>query len=368
MPKQAKKEQVLINYYVDIAESVKKYIERNIEQGVSPSDTAKAANYSLKQLNRIFFMVTGLTIGEYIRWNKLAKALFELKHSDASIISIALKYGYDSQEAFTRAFKENFSVTPGEYKKMKSGFTAKNWHINQFIHQTAHNFLTEILSALQGLSKVKTPEAELALKKLSAIFQKNATNWLEVDPSYWSSPNSHFFNDFKTAILEHRIAEFDYYTTYGKSIPKKSHRRIEPVQLWFKSRAWYIKGHCLSRKEMRTFRLTRIRNLKITTERFTPRDLPPTNPTAYSNENQPPLVKYKFRVKPEMISRIYDEFEGGTIKKQRDGSYIVTILWPEDNWVYGTILSYGEYIDVLEPESIRQTIKEKVLKVAEIYC
>ena len=181
MPRPVAKKQPQMNYYIEVAESIKKYIERNIEQGVSPDNAAKVANYSLKQLNRIFFMVTGLTIGEYIRWNKLAKALFELKHNDASIINIAMKYGYDSQEAFTRAFKENFDVPPGEYKKAKGKFTAKNWHVNQFIHQTAHNFLIEILSALQGLSKAKTPEAEQVLKKLSAIFQKNATNWLDVD-------------------------------------------------------------------------------------------------------------------------------------------------------------------------------------------
>ena len=130
-----------MSYYTEVTESVKKYIENNIGQGVSPDDAARAANYSLKQLNRIFSLVTGLTIPEYIRWNKLTKALFELKYGDAPIIDIAFKYGYESQEAFTRAFKDNFSLTPGEYRKTKSEVTARNWHINQFIHQTAHDFL-----------------------------------------------------------------------------------------------------------------------------------------------------------------------------------------------------------------------------------
>lgn len=130
-----------MSYYIEVTESVKKHIEDNIEQGVSPDDAAKAANYSLKQINRIFALVTGLTIGEYIRWNKLTKALFELKYNDEPIIDIAFKYGYESQEAFTRAFKDNFSLTPGDYRKTKQRVTAKNWHINQLIHQTAHNFL-----------------------------------------------------------------------------------------------------------------------------------------------------------------------------------------------------------------------------------
>jgi predicted DNA-binding transcriptional regulator YafY len=74
----------------------------------------------------------------------------------------------------------------------------------------------EILSALQGLSNVKTPDTDHVLSKLSAIFQKNAANWLEVDFTFWNDDNSELFNSFKTAILERRIAEFDYYSTYGK--------------------------------------------------------------------------------------------------------------------------------------------------------
>ena len=84
----------------------------------------------------------------------------------------------------------------------------------------------EILSALQGLSNVKTAETEHVLQKLSTIFNKPTANWLEVDYSGWSHEND-FFNDFKRAILEHRIAEFDYYNSYGD----KTFRRIEPMQL-----------------------------------------------------------------------------------------------------------------------------------------
>jgi len=149
MSKNIKKEKVLrvvlmlggdaMNPYTEIVEYAKKHIEHNIEKGVNPDETARAVNYSLKQLNRIFTMFTGLTIGEYIRWNKLAKALFELKYTENPIVDISLKYGYDSQEGFTRAFKDNFSINPGEYRKTKHPVTAKNWHVNQFIHQEAHN-------------------------------------------------------------------------------------------------------------------------------------------------------------------------------------------------------------------------------------
>lgn len=132
-----------MNKYQELVKAAKKFVESNIEYGVSPDDAARAINYSLRQLNRIFSMSTGITVGEYIRWSKLAKSLFELKYSDNSVIDIALKYGYESQESYTRAFKDNFSLNPGEYRKTKQQVTPKNWHMNQFIHQSAHNALEE---------------------------------------------------------------------------------------------------------------------------------------------------------------------------------------------------------------------------------
>lgn len=127
----------------EITDMVKKYIYENIDENVSPTDTADAVNYSTRKLNRIFFLVTGLTLGEYIRWSKLAKAFFEVKHGGTPLIDICLKYGYETQGDFTRAFKDNFAVTPGDYRKTKQSITAKNWHVNEFIHQEAHNASSE---------------------------------------------------------------------------------------------------------------------------------------------------------------------------------------------------------------------------------
>ena len=221
----------------------------------------------------------------------------------------------------------------------------------------------EILSALQGLSNVKTAETSQVLRKLSTIFNKTAANWLEVDFTDWGYMNGRFFNDFKTAILEHRIVEFDYYSTYGE----KTRRRVEPIQLWFKSKAWYIKGFCLTRQDMRLFKLTRVKNLILTNESFTERDLLAIRPAAGHDEHQKQDVTLKLRIEPEMTYRVYDEFDEDNIEKQPDNSFIVTVTWPEDDWVYGTILSYGEYIEVIEPEHIKEIIKNKMLKSVKKY-
>lgn len=221
----------------------------------------------------------------------------------------------------------------------------------------------EILSALQGLSSVKTAETDQVLKKLSTLFNKNTVHWMEVDFSDWSFSNGIVFHDFKTAILERRIAEFDYYSTYGE----KTRRHIEPIQLWFKSKSWYIKGFCVTRQDVRLFKLTRVKNLKLTEEYFEQRNLlaSPLNPEPDEHRKQD--IALKLRIEPEMAYRVYDEFDEDMAEKQADGSFIISVTWPEDEWVYGTILSYGEYIEVLEPEHIREIIKNKTLKTAKRY-
>ena len=219
----------------------------------------------------------------------------------------------------------------------------------------------EILSALQGLSSIKTAETDYVLKKLSAVFNRSTVRWLEVDFTEWGYQNSDAFCNLKTAILERRIAEFDYYSAFGE----KTRRRVEPVQLWFKSKAWYLKGFCLLRQDMRLFKLSRIRDISVTHEIFSERDLLVTLPNPGPDGHQKDDVTLTFKIAPEMTHRVLDEF--GEAEKQPDGSFIVTVTWPEDEWVYGTILSYGEYIEVLEPEHIREITKNKLLRAVKKY-
>ncbi len=221
----------------------------------------------------------------------------------------------------------------------------------------------EILSALYGLSNIKTDDTNQILKKLSTIFSKTTTNWLEVDFTGWSHEND-FFNDFKIAILERRIVEFDYYNRDGD----KTFRRVEPIQLWFKSKSWYLKGCCLTKQSIRLYKLSRIKNLTVTDEIFTVRDSLTAmgNPTLGIYKGQQ-TATIKLRIEPERAYRVFDDFYESMVEKQPDGSFIVTVSWPEDDWLYGFLLSFGKYIEVLEPEHIRNIIKEESKKISEIY-
>ena len=220
----------------------------------------------------------------------------------------------------------------------------------------------DVLAALQILSNIEAADTNQTLHKLSAIFNKATTNWMEVDFSDWHYEKD-YFNDFKNAILEQYIIKFDYYNSYGD----KTSRRIEPVQLWFKSKSWYLKGFCLTKQDVRLYKLTRIKNLVITDEHFAKRDLLAEldNPTRNWDAQQE--VTLKLRVDSKMAYRVYDDFGENEVEKQVDGNFLITTTLTEDSWVYGFLLSYGRYVEVIEPESVRDVLKEESKNILKKY-
>lgn len=99
-----------------IAEAIN-YIEENIMDEITIEDIAKRAYISPFYFQKGFAMLCGYTIGEYIRQRRLTLAGSELVATDDKIIDIALKYGYDSPDSFTKAFTRFHGATPTAVRK-----------------------------------------------------------------------------------------------------------------------------------------------------------------------------------------------------------------------------------------------------------
>lgn len=93
-----------------------KYIEENLTENIEYKALAKIVGVSEYNLQRIFVFLTNMSLSEYIRKRRLSRAFEELKTTDIKIIDLAVKYQYDSQISFARAFKSMFEITPSECK------------------------------------------------------------------------------------------------------------------------------------------------------------------------------------------------------------------------------------------------------------
>jgi AraC family transcriptional regulator len=93
------------------------YIEANLREPFTLRDVARAAGYSPFHFHRLFLAVTGETPAAFIRRRRLAESARELHEPGKRSLDVALAYGYDSQEAFIRAFRRHFGVTPGRYQR-----------------------------------------------------------------------------------------------------------------------------------------------------------------------------------------------------------------------------------------------------------
>ena len=93
------------------------YVEQHLSSAIEIEDIAKAAATSKYHFQRMFHALTGFTVTEYVRNRRLTLAAEELAASDSKVIDIALKYGYETPEAFTRAFQRMHGVTPLTAKK-----------------------------------------------------------------------------------------------------------------------------------------------------------------------------------------------------------------------------------------------------------
>lgn len=93
-----------------------KYIEDNLTENIEYKELSKIVGVSEYNLQRIFTFLTNISLAEYIRKRRLSKAFEELKTTDIKIVDLAVKYQYDSQISFARAFKSMFGITPSECK------------------------------------------------------------------------------------------------------------------------------------------------------------------------------------------------------------------------------------------------------------
>jgi len=180
-----------MNYLVQIQKGID-FIETNLDQDITLNQVASAACISLWHFQRVFKALTNETLKTYIRSRRLANSLGKLLSSKQRIIEIAFAAGFQSQESFTRAFKQAFQLTPNEYRKLgdKSLFLKKIQfnrsylkHINQNITLNPEIYTQQsmMLIGMKTTFYSNTTEKNNIAKKIPPLWENFLSRLGEID-------------------------------------------------------------------------------------------------------------------------------------------------------------------------------------------
>lgn len=103
--------------YLKALETAIIYIENHLHDELRVEDVARYTGYSYYHLTRQFSALLGESVGSYIKKRRLSDAAKQLLYTDRKIIDIAIERGFESGEAFSRAFKAAYKVSPTLYRK-----------------------------------------------------------------------------------------------------------------------------------------------------------------------------------------------------------------------------------------------------------
>ncbi|MFD1412469.1 helix-turn-helix transcriptional regulator [Oceanobacillus jeddahense] len=210
-----------------------------------------------------------------------------------------------------------------------------------------------ILMALQNLEVTKNGSNHDTILKLKALFQTHLHQWIDIDFSQWGEYNNvhDIFELIKTAVWRSVQIHFEYANSKGEG----SYRVVNPVKLLYKSNAWYLQAFCVDKKDFRMFKLTRMYEIIITDNQFEPLDGPVLDKKSYAE-----YVHLDLLFSEKIAYRVFDEFNRNYITRQNNGTLLVSIDMPNEEWLIRYLLSFGKFIKILSPASIRSRFLEEV--------
>ena len=237
-------------------------------------------------------------------------------------------------------------------------------------------FSTDDLSALlMGLSNisgmVRGSEVANALAKVKSFIPSEKAKSIElkasqiyIDLTPWEGNASvkNALEIIKKALQENRLLIFTYIDGHGS----KTSRTVEPYQLVFKSRAWYVQTFCRLKNDYRLFRLSRMSDLKILEETFTPREY--QKPFLDFEETARSLqTDIKIRIHKSVLDRILDFCPYERLSQDGEEYYLADYPFFDSDYYYDMLLSLGDKCEILEPAHVREKLKQKIKNLAEIY-
>ncbi len=238
-------------------------------------------------------------------------------------------------------------------------------------------FSTDDLSALlMGLTNlsgmVRGSEVANAIAKVKSFIPSEKAKSVElkasqiyIDLTPWEGNGNvkTAIEIIKNALQENKLITFTYIDGHGT----KTTRTVEPYQLVFKGRAWYVQTFCRLKNDYRLFRLSRMSNLNIIEETFTPREY--QKPFLDFEETAKSFqIHIKIRIHSSVLDRILDFCPFDRITAAGGEYYLVDYPFVDSDYYYDMLLSLGDKCEVIEPDHVRKKLKQKIQNLINMYA
>ncbi len=222
----------------------------------------------------------------------------------------------------------------------------------------------QILFSLQSINKLEIDNTSI-YEKLKQVFSKQDIDWFEVDFSIWSKSERHKknFELLKNAVIAQQRITFNYHSTYGEY----TKRYVNPYKLCFKHNAWYLYAYDNDKQAERFFKILRMKDIEISDEVFERKAAVVTFLQSDLPKYAPNLVHLQLLINKQQAYRIYDEFDEAFVKINEHGDFIINVEFPESEWIYGFILSFGNDVTVLSPEYVKAEVIARLKKSLNNY-
>jgi predicted DNA-binding transcriptional regulator YafY len=235
--------------------------------------------------------------------------------------------------------------------------------------------MNDMLSILNTLKSVHTTLADSSLDKaidkftslvpqegLSKLHEYSEQFVIDIMPFGYHKRQRRFLKLIHGAIQEHKLLQFVYRNMKGECLT----RITEPMTLLFKGYAWYLFAFCRTRQDFRVFRLSRMSEVTQLPGSFTRREQSYKDYADFDVDKSE-FVHLTLKFKAKARVKVEDFFFEENIQIQSDGSLLVSVSWPYDEWVIAHLLSYGEDLEVIHPGYIRTLLLKKAKKIQKIY-
>ncbi|GGI03122.1 MULTISPECIES: helix-turn-helix transcriptional regulator [Mammaliicoccus] len=233
----------------------------------------------------------------------------------------------------------------------------------------------EISTILTGLSSltnfVGNEELVNAIVKMKSFIPNDKTEEIAfkteqilIDLTQWVGYRNlqSYLELMKISIARKKIISFDYIDLHGN----KSYRKVEAYQIILKGSQWYFYGYCCYRNDFRLFKLSRISNLKLENEAFTPRKFQKAT-LEFSDILKAKQITIKLRIHKLIIDRVLDFCKYEDCLSDGNDHYIVNFPFIENDYYYNMILSFGNKCECLWPLNVRSQVKQKIEQLANLY-